>query len=260
MTVLLAFRRLGRLAVLSAFQMITRSLSSDQVGLDLSLPRTSSTAPSDADTPETSSLRSLIQERNVAALAQFQAIDLKAVARLCLDMVEAYPDEVTVVLWNRKVALQAAQLLKAMARNPDAHSGARGAVALARAILGAGHRMGQPVDGKKGDWPAEVNAMLEERYAADVRYWVAKIQKFDEKPYKHGVQTFIALGNPFSAPEVQFIPLSRRHLTCNFCGTRNPRMDKNSVVNRENGDCPPRHLPSTLPYAIATFSGGSRTS
>lgn len=177
--------------------MITRSLSSDQIGLGRSLARSFSTVPSDANTPETSRLKSLILARNVAALAQFQAIDLKAVAQLCLEMVEAHPDEVTVVLWNRKVALQAAQLLKAMARNLNAHSDALGAVALARAILGAGHRMGQPMDGEKGDWTAEVNAMLEERYAADVRYWVAKIQKFDEKPYKHGVQTFVELGKPF---------------------------------------------------------------
>lgn len=139
----------------------------------------------------------MILARNVAALAQFQAIDLKAAAQLCLVMVEAHPDEVTVVLWNREVALEACQLLKAMARNPNAHSGTGEAVALARAILGAGHHMGQPVDGKKAAWPAEVNAMLEERYAADVRYWVAKIQKFDEKPYKHGVQTFVELGKPF---------------------------------------------------------------
>lgn len=172
--------------------MITRSLSSDEIGRDPFSLRTSSTAPSNADTVE-----ALILERNVAALAQFQATDLKAVARLCLAMVEAYPDEVTVLLWNRAAAQEVGQLLMAMARNPDAHSGAQGAMALARAMLGAGHRMGQPVDGQKGPWPAEVNAMLEERYAADVRYWVAKIQKFDEKPYKHGVRTFNELGKPF---------------------------------------------------------------
>lgn len=177
--------------------MITRSLSSDQIGPGRPLPRTSSTAVSDVESCEISSLKSLIRERNVAALAQFQATDLKAVARLCLAMADTYPEEVTVVLWNSVVALQAAQLLRAMARLRDVPSVARRALALARAMLGAGHHLGQPVDWTKAVWPGAVNAMLEERYAADGRYWVAKIQKFDEKPYKHGVKTFNECGKPF---------------------------------------------------------------
>lgn len=170
--------------------MISHTLNSDGMRLDGSLHPPTSTAPSDTDTPETASLKSLIPQRNVAVLAQFQAIDLKAVAQLCLEMVEAYPDEVTVVLWNKAVARQANELLQEMEQDP----GPGGvAVALARAILGAGHRMNQ----HSLTLPASVCDLLEERSQADVDYWTAKFQKFSQRPDKHGVQTFSKVGEPF---------------------------------------------------------------
>ena len=170
--------------------MISHTLNSDDIRLGVSLHPSTSTEPSDSDAPETSKLKSLILERNVAAVAQFQAVDLKAVAQLCLEMVEAYPDEVTVVLWNKNIARQANKLLQEMEQDP----GPGGvAVALARAILGAGHRMNK----HSLTLPASVCDLLEERSQADVDYWTAKFRKFSQKPDKHGVQTFSKVGEPF---------------------------------------------------------------
>jgi hypothetical protein len=173
--------------------MISHTLNSDVMRLDVSLHLSTSTAPSDSDALETSNLKRLILERNVAALMQFQPKNLPAVAQLCFEMVETYPAEVMVVLWREEVAEQAETLLWQTGREPRSGVEARTEVALARAILDAGHLMA----GEHETWPADVLALLKERYKASRKYWASKAEKFSRRPYKHGVKTFSAVGSPF---------------------------------------------------------------
>lgn len=168
------------------------SVAPDEIGFNVAVPRSSSTAPSDTNDTETSSLRSLILNRSLAALARFQPVDTGAVARICFEMAEAHPDEVVVLLWNAEVAKKAKALLCQVGRNPDSRA-EQAAVALARAILSAGHTISGPDD----LWSTGVQGLLRERRRADHDYWASKVEKFRRKPYKQGVQVFYSPGKPF---------------------------------------------------------------
>lgn len=144
------------------------------------------------DASETEMLRGWIEKRNVADLVEHRPTKPREVAQLCLDMVEKYPKEVTVLLWNAEVAGEAGALVRLMAPcdAPDAQSKA---LALAQALLDAGHGM----EMSDTAWPVGVSDLLKERRTAHDDYLIQKTTKFQEGLLKGGLQVFHSASLPF---------------------------------------------------------------
>lgn len=141
---------------------------------------------------EVEMLKGWIEKGNVADLAEHLPTKLGEVAQLCLDMVERHPKEVTVLLWNGGVAAEAMKLLREMAQR-DAPDAQKKALALAQAVLDAGHEM----DVDSTAWPAGVSELLQERQKARQDYAAHQVAKFDGVSLKGGLEVFRSAEVPF---------------------------------------------------------------
>ena len=141
---------------------------------------------------EVEMLKDCIVQGKVADLAEHLPTKLGEVAQLCLDMVGRHPKEVTVLLWNGGVAAEAMKLLREMAQS-DAPDAQKKALALAQAILDAGHEM----DVDSTAWPAGVSELLQERQKARQDYAAHQVAKFDGVSLKGGLEVFRSAEVPF---------------------------------------------------------------
>lgn len=153
---------------------------------------------------EVEMLKGWIVQGNVADLAEHLPTERGEVAQLCLDMVEGHPKEVTVLLWNGGIAAEAMELMREMERS-DAPDAQRKALALAQAVLDAGHEM----DVDSTAWPAGVSELLQERQNARQDYAAQQIAKFDGVSLKGGLEVF-------RSAEVPFLSKSKDKSTENF--------------------------------------------
>ncbi len=133
-------------------------------------------------------LKTLIVERQVAALARYPADKLRDTARVCLDMARTHPQEVTVLLWKPEVAREAMVLLRYAQETATPEEASK---ALAHALLQAGHDL----TGRA--WPASVLELLQNRKKDNVDYWASKVQKFRGHPVKDDLPCFKERGLPF---------------------------------------------------------------
>lgn len=146
----------------------------------------------DAYTFGSEGLREMIQQKKLAELAEFQVYDHETVSALCLEMVEQHPDEVTVLLWDKKLAKKCMGLLCGT-RLDGVEMSDHQVEALARAILNAGHEM----DLNNTEWPSGVRQLLLDRITSFNDYWCSKVEKFKEAPPKNGLPIFPSSGKPF---------------------------------------------------------------
>lgn len=170
---------------------------------------------------EVEMLKDCIVQGKVADLAEHLPTKLGEVAQLCLDMVGRHPKEVTVLLWNGGVAAEAMKLMREMAQS-DAPDAQKKALALAQAILDAGHEM----DVDSTAWPAGVSELLQERQKARQDYAAHQVAKFDGVSLKGGLEVF-------RSAEVPFLSKRTGKSTDNFC---------NGVLDESGKPLARRHL------------------
>jgi hypothetical protein len=96
-------------------------------------------------------IKEWIDTKAVAKLAEYPPANPREVAKLCLYMATSSPDEVTVLLWNGKVAEAAMELMQeiSLGETPETRSAGRAGAANGRQAqkLPAAVRAGPPVGG-----------------------------------------------------------------------------------------------------------------
>lgn len=110
-----------------------------------------------------------IVHRERAHLARYLVSDHRATAELCLKFADAYPDEVSVLLFDEETASAAGNLLKGAERDVDSKD-----LALLQLLLNQGHDM-KPCS---SEWCPTILHILEERQRACRAYWDRKVKKF----------------------------------------------------------------------------------
>lgn len=129
---------------------------------------------------EIENLQTLIQHKQVAALARYRPINPMEVAAMCFQWVEAHPGEVEVLFWNDDVAAEAIQLLRTITHRDH------GSEAVAHCLL----RAGRDLDTKDIYWPGWMRDLLRPRWQAFQDYWQSKRKKFTENPPSEELKVF----------------------------------------------------------------------